>query len=859
MNLKQLIQFGLENSQEPVIKNPVLRAALEGPRTMVGTPTKEVTQYGRRIYDTPGGEQVSEKSTTFFLNGKWLNVPSIHEGRAFTDDQLRGMIKRDEIEPTSEHGSRIEAEEAAASRSNMMKSHTKGFDQGGRIIGKPGGLVEPGVEYYATEKWTREQKELRQEANRRGLIYDRETKEFRPKKIAIQPKGKKSGPKLEAPKGKVTQKQLIEMLGEEYNAKMARGKLTGRPHGKKNYVANKVSELLNATEAKHGKFSYYLFDKPNETMLDFIRSYIDAPHLMDRTVDNMKILDKEFGSMLQNAKGKGFFRDKLTVDMAKEALTNAGVKNITDSKAALAMTRLGQSYQDKLFKNVSGIKENKKVGNFIFDSFNELDQWHPWRQATYGAALSDIKHALGNKAGNLSGFKTSFKELMQKRYEHRDFVFNEVFSISTSANRGSYPYAYFVDLTESNMNSKALSSFQGRAGIVERRIQDAIEKYRKTGNVKHYNEAVKIKDMFNNQIRKDFLSSEKVLQYQKDFGIKPNALKIEIGSQNQVKNKINFAKNYHENKNLQKWKSLGIDIDAHTGQSGYVKTFGKKSLPKNVVVASELFTEDTRFGKGKKIFDEKALNKFLKNNPVFDEKKLNKLIKTAKTAKGPAKFKAIQAIIATVGMGAAASLFDKFGIRPAMADTAVAAPGVTGGDIGLGALATAVPKKGRKLWGKALSGASKILSTTPGFLGLEAFVGPGFVSSAGGSFSEAIASPLLLEGTMRNRRIYNKLKDIGLDTKNIEIVKESLMLDADPFMSSMMPVSKEAINPEVRTLASQAYDWASGEIAKEDEARLERADKFDYLQDVGFAGGGLANLTTTVAPDSEGIMSLKKK
>ena len=48
----------------------------EGPRTMaqngslVGTPTKEVTQYGRRIFETPEGD-VSEKSTTFFLNGKW--------------------------------------------------------------------------------------------------------------------------------------------------------------------------------------------------------------------------------------------------------------------------------------------------------------------------------------------------------------------------------------------------------------------------------------------------------------------------------------------------------------------------------------------------------------------------------------------------------------------------------------------------------------------------------------------------------------------------------------------------------------------------------------------------------------------
>ena len=95
MNLQQLIKFGLENSQEPVIKNPVLREAL------VGTPTKEVTQFNKRIYETPEGERVSEKSTTFFLNGKWLNVPTIHNGRSFTEDQLRFMIKEGKIQPTS--------------------------------------------------------------------------------------------------------------------------------------------------------------------------------------------------------------------------------------------------------------------------------------------------------------------------------------------------------------------------------------------------------------------------------------------------------------------------------------------------------------------------------------------------------------------------------------------------------------------------------------------------------------------------------------------------------------------------------------------------------------------------------------
>ena len=126
----------------------------EGPRItaqdglLVGTPTKEVTQFDRRIYETPEGEEVSEKSTTFFLNGKWVNIPTIHGGRAFTDDQLRSMIKGGEIKPTSVHGSRNEAEEAAASRSNMMKSHTRGFGQGGRIGFLEGGDVETLKDLY---------------------------------------------------------------------------------------------------------------------------------------------------------------------------------------------------------------------------------------------------------------------------------------------------------------------------------------------------------------------------------------------------------------------------------------------------------------------------------------------------------------------------------------------------------------------------------------------------------------------------------------------------------------------------------------------------------------------------------------
>ena len=98
---------------------------------------------------------------------------------------------------------------------------------------------------------------------------------------------------------------------------------------------------------------------------------------------------------------------------------------------------------------------------------------------------------------------------MLERYPNRKFNFNEVFSISTSANRGSYPYAYFVDLTEDAMNKGALASLQGKASIAEGKIQENITKYRRTGNIKFYNEAVRVADVYNNTTRKNFLDSKK--------------------------------------------------------------------------------------------------------------------------------------------------------------------------------------------------------------------------------------------------------------------------------------------------------------------------------------------------------------
>ena len=43
------------------------------------------------------------------MGGMWINIPSIHNGREYGEDQLTEMILRGEIEPTSVQEDREEA------------------------------------------------------------------------------------------------------------------------------------------------------------------------------------------------------------------------------------------------------------------------------------------------------------------------------------------------------------------------------------------------------------------------------------------------------------------------------------------------------------------------------------------------------------------------------------------------------------------------------------------------------------------------------------------------------------------------------------------------------------------------------
>ena len=132
MNLKQLIKFGLENSSDPVIKNPVLREALE---------------------------------------------PRFMDQAALSDDVVPGALK-DEIAGNFDPSQ--ETYEEYLQRKSLERPFN--MNQGGRIGFNAGELVKPSPDgvrqgYARAKNYERDAKRV--EARKKGLIYDANTKKFR--------------------------------------------------------------------------------------------------------------------------------------------------------------------------------------------------------------------------------------------------------------------------------------------------------------------------------------------------------------------------------------------------------------------------------------------------------------------------------------------------------------------------------------------------------------------------------------------------------------------------------------------------------------------------------------------------------
>ena len=91
-------------------------------------PTDQKTDAGRIIYkNAKTGELHSELSVTVEYpanSGKWINVPSLLNGRVYNAKGVLAMLKKGKLVPTSTHMSEQKASEAAAYRSTTLQSNT---------------------------------------------------------------------------------------------------------------------------------------------------------------------------------------------------------------------------------------------------------------------------------------------------------------------------------------------------------------------------------------------------------------------------------------------------------------------------------------------------------------------------------------------------------------------------------------------------------------------------------------------------------------------------------------------------------------------------------------------------------------
>lgn len=120
---------------------------LKKSRKKVGKPTGETTKSGRPVYiDDDTGERRSEFSRTIKLkNGKWINIPSIHNGHYYTEDELKEAVEDNRMIPTSEHDNFNEAIAATKKRSKELK-------QGGVLKAHQGTIVNGQIVYPTTSQ-----------------------------------------------------------------------------------------------------------------------------------------------------------------------------------------------------------------------------------------------------------------------------------------------------------------------------------------------------------------------------------------------------------------------------------------------------------------------------------------------------------------------------------------------------------------------------------------------------------------------------------------------------------------------------------------------------------------------------------
>ena len=329
-----------------------------------------------------------------------------------------------------------------------------------------------------------------------------------------------------------------------------------------NYLLQEARKILGSYQAGGNNF----FKAPTKKQIEYLKKYSKAPRITEGLAKNVQIiLDSK--AIMNDLTGKNKGGAKLPeFNKVIQVFKNAGV-NASDAQITNALQKAAYLLRGDIFQTDVKYDVDKNTGRFVINELEKLPFDNQYARGIYKHALNEIRLELGETAGNLESFKRNLRKRLPDGFlQKHGLEINEIFSVRAAAKNKSFPYAYFLDATDAELNKKALRSFHGALSRAQTDLNDKIADIR-AGKAK-YDEAVDIIEKFQ-KTRSKFKNTIETNYPGKNF----NLADIVLGKESEVlKKNMKIPEDIYSKKLLDKWKNQGLDITGHAKKTGYVMT-----------------------------------------------------------------------------------------------------------------------------------------------------------------------------------------------------------------------------------------------------------------------------------------------
>ena len=268
------------------------------------------------------------------------------------------------------------------------------------------------------------------------------------------------------PQGYTTLEGLAELFG------IGKSGLKKILVGAENQYNKKYREFLKpllTIKPRSGSQVYNYYKIPTDNQLTKIKEFFGRTTISQDLVNDIKALHNS--KVVQSSLKKG------TIPSV-EVLIDVTGKSV--GRTANALGTLGKMYRGDSYRGFE-LSKNAKKGKLIFDKIKSgKAMTNPLKRAWYNIAVDGVDKSIGQEVGTFRKFKRFFKENLNRSLgTGHGFSLNEITSVNAAVNNKLAPYAAFVDITKSDINTGELARFQGDLSKALTRTDKLI----KTGNV----------------------------------------------------------------------------------------------------------------------------------------------------------------------------------------------------------------------------------------------------------------------------------------------------------------------------------------------------------------------------------------